>query len=153
MSSQIRAEESDVVNDWLITFDDTACWATALITKDPINDEYDPNKDFQFTVSFHNRVPLPQFTITSVTQGKTVTSASVKFNELILDFVVVKPKDDRDLIFNMLDERIPYVLLSIDNKEIQPTPSVSLKGFKEAYNYMSKQCAFDKLPKAARGIS
>ena len=159
MSSQIRAEESDVVNDWLITFDDTACWATALITKDPINDEYDPNKDFQFTVSFHNRVPLPQFTITSFTQGKTVTSASVKFNELILDFVVIDdtafslPKDDRDIIFNMLDERIPHVILSINNEEMQPTPSVSLNGFRKAYNYMSKQCAFDKLPKAARGVS
>ena len=89
MPLKIWAEESDVVNDWLITFDDTACWASALIAEDPINDEYDPNKDFQLTVSFHNRVPLPQFTITSVTQGKTVTSASVKFNELILDFVVI----------------------------------------------------------------
>ena len=159
MPSQIWAEESIVIDDWLITSDDTACWASALIAEDPINDEYDPNKDFQLTVSFHNRVPLPQFTITSVTQGKTVTSASVKFNELILDFVVIDdtafslPKDDRDIIFNMLDERIPYVLLSINSEEIQPTPSVSLKGFKEAYNIMSKQCAFDKLPKAARGIS
>ena len=159
MSSQIWAEESIVIDDWLITSDDTACWASALIAEDPIKDEYDPNKDFQITVSFHNRVPLPQFTITSVTEGKTVTSASVKFNEDKLGFVVDDgtafslPKDDRDIIFNMLDERIPYVLLSINSAEIQPTPSVSLKGFKKAYNYMSKQCAFDKLPKAARGIS
>ena len=159
MSSQIWAEESIVIDDWLITSDDTACWASALIAEDPINDEYDPNKDFQLTVSFHNRVPLPQFTITSITEGKTVTSASIKFNEDKLDFVVDDgtafslPKDDRDIIFNMLDQRIPYVLLSIDNKEIHPTPSVSLEGFKEAYNYMSKQCTFDKLPKAARGIS
>ena len=156
---QIWAEKSIEIDDWLITSDDTACWASALIAEDPINDEYDPNKDFQLTVSFHNRVPLPQFTITSVTQGKTVTSASVKFNELILDFVVIDdtafslPKDDRDIIFNMLDERIPHVILSINNEELQPTPSVSLNGFRKAYNYMSKQCAFDKLPKAARGIS
>ena len=159
MSSQIWAEESIVIDDWLITSDDTACWASALIAEDPINDEYDPNKDFQLTVSFHNRVPLPQFTITSVTEGKTVTSASVKFNEDKLDFVVVDdtafslPKDDRDIIFNMLDERIPHVILSINNEEMQPTPSVSLNGFRKAYNYMSKQCAFDKLPKAARGVS
>lgn len=143
----------------MISFDDTACWASALIAGDPINDEYNPNTDFQLTVSFHNRVPLPQFTITSITQGKTVTSASVKFNEVKLDFVVDDgtafslPKDDRNIIFNMLDERIPFVLLSINSEEIQPTPSVSLKGFKEAYNYMSKQCAFDKSPQAARGTS
>ena len=159
MSSQTWAEESIVIDDWLITSDDSACWASALIAEDPINDAYDPNKDFQLTVSFHNRVPLPQFTITSVTEGKTVTSASVKFNEDKLDFVVDDgtafslPKDDRDIIFNMLDEIIPYVLLSINSEEMQPTPSVSLNGFKEAYNYMSKQCAFDKLPKAARGVS
>ena len=156
---QIWAEKSIEIDDWLITSDNTTCWASALIAEDPINDEYDPNKDFQITVSFHNRVPLPQFTITSVTEGKAVTSASVIFNEDKLDFVVDDgtafslQKDDRDIIFNMLDERIPYVLLSINSEEIQPTPSVSLKGFKEAYNYMSKQCAFDKLPKAARGIS
>ena len=156
---QIWTENSTVIDDWLITSDETACWASALIAEDPINDEYDPNKDFQLTVSFHNRVPIPQFTITSVTPGKTVTSASVIFNELKSDFVVVDgtafslPKDDRDIIFNMLNERIPYVLLSINSEQIQPTPSVSLKGFKEAYNYMSKQCAFDKLPKAARGVS
>ena len=143
----------------MITSDDTACWASALIAEDPINDEYDPNKDFQLTVSFHNQVPLPQFTITSVTEGKAVTSASVIFNEDKLDFVVDDdtafslPKDDRDIIFNMLDERIPHVILSINNEELQPTPSVSLNGFRKAYNYMSKQCAFDKLPKAARGVS
>ena len=159
MPLQICAEESIIIDDWLITSDDSACWASALIAEDPINDAYDPNKDFQLTVSFHNRVPLPQFTITSVTKGKTVTSASVKFNEVKLDFIVDDgtafslPKDDRDIIFNMLDEIIPYVLLSINSEEMQPTPSVSLNGFKEAYNYMSKQCAFDKLPKAARGIS
>jgi len=156
---QICAEKSIVIGDWLITSDETACWASALITEDPINDEYDPNKDFQLTVSFHNRVPIPQFTITSVTPGKTVTSASIIFNELKSDFVVVDgtafslPKDDRDIIFSMLDERIPHVFLSMNNEEIKPTPSVSLKGFKDAYNFMSKQCVFDKLPKAARGVS
>ena len=159
MPLQICAEESIIIDDWLITSDDTTCWASALIAEDPINDEYDPNKNFQLTVSFHNRVPLPQFTITSVTKGKTVTSASVKFNEVKLDFIVDDgtafslPKDDRDIIFNMLDERIPHVILSINNEELQPTPSVSLNGFRKAYNYMSKQCAFDKLPKAARGVS
>ena len=29
----------------------------------------------------------------------------------------------------------------------------TLEGFKKAYNYMSKKCAFGKLPKAARGVS
>lgn len=67
MPIQIWAEESIVFDDWLISFDDTACWASALIAGDPINDEYNPNTDFQLTVSFHNRVPLPQFTITSIT--------------------------------------------------------------------------------------
>ena len=60
---QIWAEKSIEIDDWLITSDNTTCWASALIAEDPINDEYDPNKDFQITVSFHNRVPIPQFTI------------------------------------------------------------------------------------------
>jgi len=159
MSSQIWAEESDVINDWLITFDDTACWATALITEDPINDEYDPTEDFQFTVSFHNGISWPQFTIISVTPGKTVTNASVKFNEIQFDFVVIEdtafslPKEDRDIIFNMLNNKTPEILLEINSKEIFPTPSVSLNGFKEAYNVLSKICSFNNLPRAMDGVS
>ena len=52
--TNLRAEESYVLDDWLINFDDNVCWATALITEDPFNDEYELSKDFQFTVSFHN---------------------------------------------------------------------------------------------------
>ena len=79
--SHVRAEESIVIDNWLINFDGTVCWATALITEDPINDEYDTSEDFQFTVSFHNGDTVPQFTIISVTPGKTVTSATVKFKD------------------------------------------------------------------------
>jgi glycyl-tRNA synthetase alpha chain len=44
-------------------------------------------------------------------------------------------------------------VLGINNKKEQPTPSVSLKGFKEAYNYLSKICYFRKYPKAMDGVS
>ena len=49
-TSMSWADESEVINDWLINFDDTVCWATASITEDPSNDEYDQSEDFQFTV-------------------------------------------------------------------------------------------------------
>jgi len=156
---QICAEKSIVIGDWLITSDETACWASALIAEDPINDEYDPNKDFQFTVSFHNGVSWPQFTIISVTPGKTVTNASVKFNEIKFDFVIIGdtafslPKEDRDIIFNMLNNKTPEIILEINDKEIFPTPSVSLNGFKEAYNVLSKICSFNNLPRAMDGVS
>ena len=157
--SHVRAEESYVLDDWLVNFDDTVCWATALITEDPINDEYDSSKDFQFTVSFHNGDTVPQFTIISVTPGKTVTSATIKFEDNKFEYTVIGDtafslaEDDRDIIFNMLEGKVPYVLLNINNEEIIPTPSVSLEGFKKAYNYMSKKCAFSTIPKAARGVS
>ena len=158
-ASMTWAEESEVINDWLINFDDTVCWATASITEDPSNDEYDPSEDFQFTVSFHNGDTVPQFTIISVTPGKTVTSATIKFEDNKFEYTVIGDtafslaEDDRDIIFNMLEGKVPYVLLNINNEEIIPTPSVSLEGFKKAYNYMSKKCAFSTLPKAARGVS
>ena len=53
----------------------------------------------------------------------------------------------------MLNDKIPDVLLSNNNKEIYPTPSVSLKGFKEAYNVLSKICSFNNLPRAMDGVS
>ena len=157
--SHVQAEESYVLDDWLVNFDDTVCWATALITEDPINDEYDSSKDFQFTVSFHNGDTVPQFTIISVTPGKTVTSATVKFKDDKFEYTVIEdtafslPEDDRDIIFNMLEGKVPYVLLSINNEDINPTPSVSLDGFKKAYNYISKICSFHKFPKALSGVS
>ena len=158
-ASMTWAEESEVINDWLINFDDTVCWATASITEDPFNDEYDPSEDFQFTVSFHNGDTVPQFTIISVTPGKTVTSATVKFKDDKFEYTVIEdtafslPEDDRDIIFNMLEGKVPYVLLSINNEDINPTPSVSLDGFKKAYNYISKICSFHKFPKALSGVS
>ena len=157
--TNLRAEESYVLDDWLVNTDDTVCWATALITEDPINDEYDSSKDFQFTVSFHNGDTVPQFTIISITPGKTVTSATVKFEDDKFEYTVIEdtafslPENDRDIIFNMLEGKVPYVLLNINYEEIIPTPSVSLEGFKKAYNYMSKKCAFSTIPKAARGVS
>ena len=157
--SHVRAEESIVIDNWLINFDGRVCWATALITEDPINDEYDTSEDFQFTVSFHNGDTVPQFTIISVTPGKTVTSATIKFEDDKFEYTVIGDtafslaEDDRDIIFNMLEGKVPYVLLNINYEEIIPTPSVSLDGFKKAYNYMSKKCAFSTLPKAARGVS
>ena len=158
-ASMTWAEESEVINDWLINFDDTVCWATASITEDPSNDEYDPSEDFQFTVSFHNGDTVPQFTIISITQGKTVTSATVKFEDDKFEYTVIEdtafslPEDDRDIIFNMLEDKVPYVLLGINNEDIYPTPSVSLNGFKEAYNQISKICSFHKFPKSLSGVS
>ena len=157
--TNLRAEESYVLDDWLVNTDDTVCWATALITEDPINDEYDSSKDFQFTVSFHNGDTVPQFTIISVTQGKNVTSATVKFEDDKFEYTVIEdtafslPEDDRDIIFNMLEGKVPNVLLGINNEDIYPTPSVSLNGFKEAYNQISKICSFHKFPKSLSGVS
>ena len=157
--SHVRAEESYVLDDWLVNFDDTVCWATELITEDPINDEYDSSKDFQFTVSFHNGDTVPQFTIISITPGKTVTSATVKFEDDKFEYTVIEdtafslPENDRDIIFNMLEGKIPYVLLGINNEDIYPTPSVSLSGFKKAYNDISKICSFHKFPKSLSGVS
>ena len=157
--SNVRAEESFVLDDWLINFDDKVCWVTALITEDPFNDEYDSSEDFQFTVSFHNGDTVPQFTIISVTQGKNVTSATVKFEDDKFEYTVIDdtafslPEDDRDIIFNMLEGKVPYVLLGINNEDIYPTPSVSLNGFKEAYNQISKIGSFHKFPKSLSGVS
>ena len=158
-ASMTWAEESEVINDWLINFDDTVCWATASITEDPFNDEYDSSEDFQFTVSFHNGDTVPQFTIISTTQGKTVTSATVKFEDDKFEYTVIEdtafslPENDRDIIFNMLEGKVPYVLLGINNEDIYPTPSVSLNGFKKAYNDISKICSFHKFPKSLSGVS
>lgn len=157
--SHVRAEESYVLDDWLVNFDDTVCWATASITEDPFNDEYDSSEDFQFTVSFHNGDTVPQFTIISITPGKTVTSATVKFEDDKFEYTVIEdtafslPENDRDIIFNMLEGKVPYVLLGINNEDIYPTPSVSLSGFKKAYNDISKICSFHKFPKSLSGVS
>ena len=156
--SNVFANDSIVMEDWLISFENKTCWASALIIEDH-SKEYDPDNDFQYTVSFHNGIPLPQFTIVSNSNGKVVTAASIKFDEYILDYEVIEdtafsfPKDDRKILFNMLDGLAPKVIMKINHEDILPTPSVSLKGFKAAYNFMSKKCNLDNSIKAMEGIS
>ena len=77
-----------------------------------------------------------------------------KFEYTVIDDTAFSlPEDDRDIIFNMLEGKVPYVLLGINNEDIYPTPSVSLNGFKKAYNDISKICSFHKFPKSLSGVS
>ena len=82
-------------------------------------------------------------------KGKMVGGASY-FHQSALRII---DSQYRDIIFNMLEGKIPYVLLGINNEDIYPTPSVSLNGFKEAYNQISKICSFHKFPKSLSGVS
>ena len=158
LCSSAFANSSITIGDWLISFEDSTCWASALIVEDH-HKEYDPENDFQYTISFHNGVPSPQFTIVSNTIGEVVSAASVKFCDDIFDYQVIEdtafsyPNNDRKILFNMLDGLTPEVIMKINDKNILSKPSVSLNGFKDAYNFMSKQCDFDKSIKAMKGKS
>ena len=68
-----------------------------------------------------------------------------------------QPKDDLDVKFvlpmpNSWSERKKKKMDGQPHKQ-RPDLDNLIKGFKDAYNFMSKQCVFDKLPKAARGVS
>ena len=72
---------------------------------------------------------------------------------IIEDTAFSLPKEGRDIIFNMLNNITPEIILEINNEEIFPKPSVSLNGFKEAYNVLSKICSFNNRPRAMDGVS
>jgi len=55
LCSSAFANSSITIGDWLISFEDSTCWASALIVEDH-HKEYDPENDFQYTISFHNGV-------------------------------------------------------------------------------------------------
>ena len=153
LCSPAFAYEDLVIDDWLTTIDNDTCWMTAHPFDQPSSGaSRHINEDIRFNILFPYGSLDPEFSIYTNQIDKhneevlvSLGSETYEF-EVITDHAYSKAANDRDILFQMLKGDTATFVLNIGESESTPPLSISLSGFKDAYNYISKKCNFHKTP-------
>lgn len=147
------AYEELPIDDWLTTIDDDTCWMTAHPFDQPTSGARRHfNENIRFNIIFPYGSQSPEFSIYTDRINKhneaIVVSLGSKIYEfeIITDYAYSKVGTDRDILFEMLQGNMPTFVLKVTDTESTSPLSISLSGFKDAYNYISKKCNFHKMP-------
>jgi hypothetical protein len=149
LSANLVAAEPVVVDDWLISIDDVACW----ISTHPIKrSSFEGNKQHDvgtyFNVAFQNGSSQPEFSISKMSIEKHNETVGVKVGSKVFEFIAdedivfSKRSDDRDILFLMLGGDSASFKLNVGENFKPLEFFISLAGFKNAYNYIAKTCNF-----------
>ena len=149
LSTNLFAAEPVIVDDWLISIDDVACW----ISTHPIKrSSFEGNKQHDvgtyFNVAFQNGSPQPEFSISKMSIEKHNETVGVKVGSKVFEFIAdedivfSKRSDDRDILFLMLGGDSASFKLNVGENFKPLEFFISLAGFKNAYNYIAKKCNF-----------
>ena len=160
LSANLLAAEPVVVDDWLISFDDVACWiSTHPIKRSSVADNKQHDVGTYFNVAFQYGSPQPEFSISKTAIEKHNKTVGVKVGSRVFEFIAdedivfSKISDDRDILFQMLDgDRTSFQLNGDDNLK-SVNFFISLTGFKTAYNYIAKECNFSKKTDVYKNMS
>ena len=160
LSADLLAAEPLVVDDWLISIDDVACW----ISTHPIktlsiagNKQHDVGT--YFNVAFQNGSPQPEFSISKTTIEKHNRKVDVKVGTRVFEFIAdedivfSKRSDDRDILFQMLDGKPTSFQLNRSDSLNPVNFYISLEGFRSAYNHIAKECNFSANTGAYKNMS
>ena len=149
LSANLLAAEPTVVDDWLISIDDVACWiSTHPIKRSSIAGNKQHDVGTYFNVAFQNGSPQPEFSISKTTIEKHNKTVGVKIGSRVFEFIAdedivfSKRSDDRDILFLMLSGASTSFKLHVDGNPMPLKFFISLAGFKNAYNYIAKSCNF-----------
>ena len=153
LCSPAFAYEDLVIDDWRTTIDNDTCWMTAHPFDQPSSEvSRHFNENIRFNILFPYGSPDPQFSIYTNQIDKHnkevlvfLGSETYEF-EVITDHAYSKVTHDRDILFQMLKGDKANFVLKVGERESTPLLSISLSGFKDAYNYISKKCNFHKMP-------
>ncbi|MDB9923884.1 hypothetical protein OAC90_00210 [Planktomarina sp.] len=153
LCSPAFAYEDLVIDDWRTTIDNDTCWMTAH-PFDQSGSEASRhfNENIRFNILFPYGSPDPQFSIYTNQIEKHNEEVFVSLGsgtyvfEVITDHAYSKDTNDRDILFQMLKGDKANFVLKVGESESTPLLSISLSGFKDAYNYISKKCNFYKMP-------
>jgi hypothetical protein len=149
LSANFLAAEPVVVDDWLISIDDVACW---ISTHPIMRSSFAGNKQHDvgtyFNVAFQNGSPQPEFSISKKAIEKHNKKVDVTVGSRVYEFIAdedivfSKRSDDRDILFQMLGGNSTSFQLN-GSENLKPANFfISLEGFKNAYNYIAKECNF-----------
>ena len=149
LSTNLFAAEPVIVDDWLISIDDVACWiSTHPIKRSSIAGNTQHDVGMYFNVAFQNGSSQPEFSISKTAIEKHNKTVDVKVGSRVFEFIAdedivfSKRSDDRDILFQMLDGYSTSFKLNGDDNLKPVRFSISLAGFKNAYNYIAKECNF-----------
>jgi hypothetical protein len=160
LSANLLAAEPVVVDDWLISIDDVACWiSTHPIKRSSIASNKQHDVGTYFNVAFQYGSPQPEFSISKTAIEKHNKTVDVKVGSRVFEFIAdedivfSKLSDDRDFLFQMLGgNTTSFRLTGSDN--INPVNFfISLEGFKSAYNHIAKECNFSANSGAYKNMS
>ena len=160
LCSPAFAYEEFVIDDWRTTIDNDTCWMTAHPFDQPSSGGgHHFNEDIRFNIMFPYGSTKPEFSIYTDQIDKhnekvlVYLGSEVYEFEIIIDHAHSKVGTDRDILFQMLRGNMPMFDLKVTDAESTPPLSVSLSGFKNAYNYISKKCNFHKIPSLPEKLS
>jgi len=160
LSANLLAAEPMVVDDWLISIDDVACWiSTHPIKRSSIAGNKQHDVGMYFNVAFQNGSSQPEFSISKTVIEKHNKTVGVKVGSRVYEFIAdedivfSKRSDDRDILFQMLDGDSTSFKLNDDDSLKPVNFFISLAGFKKAYNYIAKECNFSKKTDVYKNMS
>jgi len=160
LSANFLAAEPVVVDDWLISIDDVACW---ISTHPIMRSSFAGNKQHDvgtyFNVAFQNGSPQPEFSISKKAIEKHNKKVDVTVGSRVYEFIAdedivfSKRSDERDILFQMLGgNSTSFQLNQSDN--LKPVNFyISLEGFRSAYNHIAKECNFSANSGAYKNMS
>jgi len=160
LSANLLAAEPTVVDDWLISIDDVACWiSTHPIKRSSIAGNKQHDVGMYFNVAFQNGSSQPEFSISKTAIEKHNKTVGVKVGSRVFEFIAdedivfSKRSDDRDILFQMLDGDGTSFKLNDDDSLKPANFFISLAGFKKAYNYIAKECNFSNKSDVYKNMS
>lgn len=142
-----RAEEEidvdRIFDDWSVFMDKQDCWIATFVDFGPENME----TDLYYFVTFHHQTPEPRLSLVPGAGAAFAATPTIFTNKneievQLRDGNAFPARDDEGNLFRaMLEEQLISVILPI-RAGASLTGVVSLRGFKAAYNFISKECEF-----------
>lgn len=144
--SAVAQEQVDVdrsFESWHVFMDEDDCWMATYAEFADAAPEY----DIYYFVTFHRRTPEPKLSLFPFKGDTSRHQLSLNvgresFNLFVAnDFAYPTDEDELEIFRHMLkDEPIAFSMLNPKGGDFNA--SISYSGFRDAYNYLSKQCNF-----------
>jgi hypothetical protein len=140
-------EEIDVdrkFEDWSVFFAEDDCWIASFFnskTTDEVLEVY-------YFVAFHRSSPVPRISIAPSEGFKLGETVSVNVGEVNYEFIahegMAYPMDDDEMrLFKSMLNSEPLTSVLVDVSGSSHEAYISYDGFRDAYNYISRECSFN----------
>ncbi len=140
------AEEVDVDQEfesWSAFFAEDDCWIASFFNSKTTDDVL----EVYYFVTFHRSLPVPRISILPSEGFKLGETLPVNVGEVDYEFIahegMAYPTDDDEMVlFKKMLNSEPLTAVLIDANGTNHEAYISYAGFRDAYNYLSRECDF-----------